>query len=108
MEDVEPPADLVHAGFSLFFCQFERFAEAWTNVRGRFEPGSVRRADPWEPTRGPATADDLLRQAGARALFDGLEVERFDEEENDGEACSGPKHWHVSPWSPDIQSLEPA
>jgi hypothetical protein len=30
-----------------------------------------------------------------RAVFDGWELERFDEEENDGEACSGPKHWHV-------------
>jgi hypothetical protein len=31
----------------------------------------------------------------ARALFGGFDLERFEEEENDGEACSGPKHWHV-------------
>lgn len=30
----------------------------------------------------------------ARALFDGLELECFVEEE-DGEAFEGPKHWHV-------------
>ncbi len=31
----------------------------------------------------------------ARALFDGLELESFVEEEEDGEAFEGPKHWHV-------------
>lgn len=31
----------------------------------------------------------------ARALFDGLELESFVEEEEDGEAFEGPKHRHV-------------
>lgn len=31
----------------------------------------------------------------AKELFDGLEVESFEEEEEDGEAFDGPKHWHV-------------
>ena len=34
-------------------------------------------------------------RADAEALFDGWALERFDEEENDGDACSGPKHWHL-------------
>jgi hypothetical protein len=34
-------------------------------------------------------------ESQARTLFDGWTIERFDEEEEDGEACSGPKHWHV-------------
>src|SRR6266511_5041646 len=34
MEGVElPPADLVWAGFSLFFCQPDRFGEVWHRVR---------------------------------------------------------------------------
>ena len=31
----------------------------------------------------------------AEALFEGWIVERFEEEENDGEALLGPKHWHL-------------
>jgi hypothetical protein len=31
----------------------------------------------------------------ARALFAGLEIESFVEEEEDGEAFEGPKHWRV-------------
>jgi hypothetical protein len=31
----------------------------------------------------------------ALALFDGLETEHTEEEDEDGDACSGPKHWHV-------------
>jgi tellurite methyltransferase len=98
MEEVDlPAADLVWASFSLFFCPPERFADVWAKVRGSIRPGGrfagqiLGDRDTWavDPER---TAFD--RQA-ARALFDGLEIERFDEEENDGEACSGPKHWHV-------------
>jgi SAM-dependent methyltransferase len=98
MEDVElPPADLVHAGFSLFFCSPGRFAEVWTNVRGSIQPGGrfageiLGDRDTWAGDREMAFFDE----PAARALFDGFDLERFDEEENDGEACSGPKHWHV-------------
>jgi hypothetical protein len=38
---------------------------------------------------------DVDDRTEAEALFDGWTVERFEEEENDGEACSGPKHWHL-------------
>jgi hypothetical protein len=30
-----------------------------------------------------------------RAMLDGLEIEYFHEQDEDGEAASGPKHWHV-------------
>ena len=36
-----------------------------------------------------------MTKGDAAALFKGWITERFDEEENDGEACSGPKHWHL-------------
>jgi len=44
-----------------------------------------------------ASRDDgtSMTRTEAEALFDGWTVERFEEEENDGEACSGPKHWHL-------------
>ena len=31
----------------------------------------------------------------ARALLDGLEIVHWDEEDADGTAYTGPKHWHV-------------
>jgi SAM-dependent methyltransferase len=98
MEDVElPEVDLVHAAWSLFFCPPERFTEVWAKVRGAVRPGGrfageiLGERDTW------ATDPDFsaFAEPAARRLFDGLEIERFEEEENDGEACSGPKHWHV-------------
>ena len=98
MEDVElPEADLVWASFSLFFCRPDAFADVWARVRAAVRPGGrfagqlLGERDSW--ARKPDIS--AFSAARARALLDGLEVERFEEEENDGEACSGPKHWHV-------------
>ena len=98
MEEVElPDADLVWASFSLFFCDPARFDEVWARIRAAIRPGGrfagqfLGERDTWAPQ------DDrsAFSRTAAEALLDGLEVERFEEEENDGEACSGPKHWHV-------------
>jgi SAM-dependent methyltransferase len=98
MEEVElPSADLVWAGFSLFFCHPDRFGEVWQRVRGAIRPAGrfagelLGDRDTWAPKDDMSafTIDE------ARALFEGFELERFEEEEEDGEACSGPKHWHV-------------
>jgi tellurite methyltransferase len=98
MEALElPRVDLVWAGFSLFFCRPERFEDVWTRIGrsivpgGRFAGQILGERDTW------ASDEDItsFRRADAESLLDGWAVERFDEEENDGEACSGPKHWHV-------------
>jgi tellurite methyltransferase len=98
IEDAElPEVDLVHAAWSTFFCPPERFGEMWATVTSAIRPGGrfvgeiLGDRDTWaaDPTRSH------FAELDARALFDGLEIERFEEEENDGEACSGPKHWHV-------------
>ncbi|MGZ8579322.1 MAG: class I SAM-dependent methyltransferase, partial [Actinomycetota bacterium] len=40
MEAVElPPADLVWAGYSLFFCDADRFADVWGRIRAAVRPG---------------------------------------------------------------------
>jgi tellurite methyltransferase len=98
MEDVElPTSDLVWAGFSLFFCDPDRFAEVWTKVRAAIRPGGrfagqlLGDRDTWAGDEGISS----FIRSGAERLFDGWDVERFDEEDEDGEACSGPKHWHV-------------
>lgn len=98
MEEVElPPADLVWAGFSLFFCDPAMFPDVWgritTAVRpgGRFGGQLLGERDTWAPD-GEMKA---FSRGEVERLFDRWTIERFEEEENDGESCSGPKHWHV-------------
>ena len=98
MEDVQlPDADLIWASYSLFFCDPARVPEVWARIQtavrpgGRFAGELLGERDTWAsmPERTAMTRTE------AEALFDGWAVERFEEEENDGEACSGPKHWHL-------------
>jgi len=98
MEDVDlPAADLLQAGFSLFFCQPERFADVWgkigrsLSVGGTFVGQLLGERDTWAPQDDISSFSELE----ARALFDGWTIARFDEEDEDGDALSGPKHWHV-------------
>jgi tellurite methyltransferase len=98
MEDVQlPPADLGWASFSLFFCDPDRFEGVWARVRtsvsggGRFAGQILGDRDSWAGNEGITSFD----RDAARLLFDGWTIERFVEDEEDGEACSGPKHWHV-------------
>ena len=98
MEDVElPPADLVWAGFSLFFCRPDRFRDVWSRILtalrtgGRFAGQVLGDRDTWAPDPNISS----FSKEQARALFDELEIEEFEEEEEDGDAWSEPKHWHV-------------
>jgi tellurite methyltransferase len=98
MEAIDlPPTDLVFASFSLPFCPPEAFPELWARIRASLRPGGhfagelFGDRDTW--ASDPAmTFHDL---DAARALFDGLEVASFVEEDEDGESFDGPKHWHV-------------
>jgi tellurite methyltransferase len=98
MEDVElPPASLIWASFSLFFCDPARFPIVWRRIEraltpgGRFAGQLLGDRDSWAADRDVT----WFRRGDAEALFDGWTIERFDEEDEDGDACSGPKHWHV-------------
>ena len=98
MEDVElPAANLVWASFSLFFCDPARFADVWSRIGGalvgggRFAGQLLGDRDTWAPDEDICA----FSEADARALFEGWTLERFEEEENDGSSCDGPKHWHV-------------
>jgi Methyltransferase domain len=98
MEAIElPPADLVWAGFSLFFCSPDRFGDVWARIRGALRPGGrfaghlLGDRDTWAPDPGISS----FSREQALALFDGLEIEHTEEEEKDGDACSEPKHWHI-------------
>jgi tellurite methyltransferase len=99
MEDVELPAgvDLVWASFSLFFCDPDAFGDVWGRILaairpdGRFAGELLGDRDTW------ASEDDIsaFTRDEARSLLADLEIERFDEEEEDGRATSEEKHWHL-------------
>ena len=99
MQEVElPQADLVWAGFSLFFCPKLRWDEVWGTVRGAVRPGGrfagqiLGERDTWAPDPGISA----FSERDARSLFDGMELERFEEQEkDDDEAATDPKHWHL-------------
>ncbi len=75
----------------------DRFPDVWGRIReavrpgGRFAGQLLGDRDSWAPDDGISS----FPEAAARDLFDGWTIERFEEEDEDGEACSGPKHWHV-------------
>jgi SAM-dependent methyltransferase len=98
MEAVDlPPVDLVFASFSLPFCPPEAFPDLWGRIRASLRPGG-RFAGELFGDRDTWASDPEMTfhdVDGARALFDGLELKSFVEEEEDGEAFAGPKHWHV-------------
>jgi hypothetical protein len=95
--DVLPEADLMHASYSLPYCEPVHFHRLWAAVRASLRPGAVLACQlfgPHDDAYGdPAmtfhTADE------ARALVDGLEIVSWTEEDADGTAYTGPKHWHV-------------
>ncbi len=93
-----PEADLVNAGYALPFCPPERFGAVWERVAasvregGRFSGQLFGEHDEW------AADPELtfLTRAEALALLEPFELERFDEEDEDGKTALGDaKHWHV-------------
>jgi tellurite methyltransferase len=93
-----PECDLANASWSLPFCPPEMFGVVWNRIvdalvpDGRFAGQLFGDRDEW------STGSDMTfhTRARAEALFGGFELERFDEEEMDGETAVGtPKHWHI-------------
>jgi SAM-dependent methyltransferase len=101
-----PPAHLVHAGFSLPFCPPPQFPDVWEQIRRALAPGEIFAGqlfgtrDSWAGDPGMTFQD----RSEVTRLLDGLEIVELHETERDGEAYSGPKHWHTY----DILAREPA
>lgn len=91
------PVDLIYAGFSVPFCHPHSFDALWQKIidnltpSGRFAGQFFGVRDTW------ATNTDMtfLTLEQVQALLVGLEVEYFQEEEEDGRSTIGPKHWHL-------------
>jgi trans-aconitate methyltransferase len=94
-----PAAHLVYAGFSIPYIPPATFAGLWGVVSAAVEPGGLFAADLLGVNdsyraehEGEYTfwAEDALRE-----LLDGWELVKFDVEEHDRPAFSGPHHWHL-------------
>jgi SAM-dependent methyltransferase len=95
--DALPPFDLLYSGYSLSFLNPGGFDPFWAGMREALRPGGllvlnlfgVR--DTWadNPRMTFVTREDVDR------LLAGLDVLAIEEEDQDGDAFSGPKHWHV-------------
>ena len=103
---VLPPAHLIHAGFSLPFCPSSRFPALWEQIRRALVPAAIFAGqlfgtrDSWAADPGMTFQD----RSEITRLLDGLQVLELHEAERDGEAYSGPKHWHTY----DILARQPA
>jgi SAM-dependent methyltransferase len=93
-----PDADLVYAGFSLPFCKPQYFDRMWANITehirlgGRFAGQLFGVRDSWAGDREMTFHSKDQVEA---ILANEFEIEALNEIEEEGEAYSGPKHWHI-------------
>jgi SAM-dependent methyltransferase len=96
-EVVLPSADLIHASYSIPFCHPSHFPTLWDkitnalNSSGRFAGQFFGVHDTWADNKDMT----FHTEEQVRALLHNFETEYFHEEDADGQAASGPKHWHV-------------
>jgi tellurite methyltransferase len=98
MEDVTfAPADLVFASYSLPFCRPDAFPTLWERLRSCLRPGGRFAGELFGDRDSWASEPEMTFHdaAAARVLFDGLDIEVFEEEEEDAEGWDELKHWHV-------------
>jgi tellurite methyltransferase len=94
-----PPCDLLHAGFSLFFCPPDAFDALWQRIRAAVRPGGriachlLGPHDTWAVAAAPGMS--WHGRAQVDALLAGLVVERLEETDEDGWSHAGDKHWHL-------------
>ena len=97
-EDVSlSSADLIHASFSLPFCPPEHFQAFWAKIVDAIKPGGRFAGQCFGVRDSWANEPDMTfhTEQQVRAMLDRFEMEFFQEQDEDGTAASGPKHWHV-------------
>ena len=95
--DTLPAADLVHSSYALPYCPPTHFGTLWAAVRHALRPGAVLACQLFGP-HDDSFGDPAMTfhdEPTARDLFSGLEIVDWTEEDADGTAYTGPKHWHV-------------
>jgi trans-aconitate methyltransferase len=96
-EVILPPADLIHASYSLPFCHPDHFPALWEKIANALNPGGRFAGQFFGVHDSWADNQDMTfhTETQVRAMIENLETEYFHEEDADGQAASGPKHWHV-------------
>jgi trans-aconitate methyltransferase len=92
-----PPADLIHASLSIPFCKPEHFPALWQKIVDAIKPGG-RFAGQFFGVRDSWANDREMTfhtEEQVREMLQDFEIESFHEQDEDGNAVSGPKHWHV-------------
>jgi SAM-dependent methyltransferase len=92
-----PVADLVYAGLSLPFCPPADFEQVWRDLVAALRPGGFFVGHLFGPHDTWAGTPDMNFHSRARVerLLAGFEIISLREEDEDGAAVSGPKHWHL-------------
>jgi tellurite methyltransferase len=99
-EDVPLPIglSLVNSSFAMPLCEPEAFHRLWERIRealpsgGRFSGQWYGPLDSWVGRPGMT----FVGRDDAVAMLDGLDLEMFEEEEDDGVTPRGnAKHWHI-------------
>ncbi|ARU50233.1 hypothetical protein CBR64_00600 [Cellulosimicrobium cellulans] len=90
-------AHLVHASYALPHVPRPAFDDAWRQVRAALAPGGWLAVDLFGDRDSWAGVPDetFLTRTEVDDHLAGLDVVVLDEVEEDGEAFSGPKHWHT-------------
>lgn len=92
-----PTSDLVYAGLSLPFCGPNEFDEVWRQITSAIRPHGLFAGHFFGPHDTWSGTSDMTfhTRAEVEALLADFEIEGLREQDDDGEAVSGPKHWHV-------------
>jgi SAM-dependent methyltransferase len=92
-----PAADLVYAGLSLPFCKPADFEHVWRNIVTALRPRGHFVGHPLGPHDSWAGTPDMNfhSRMEAERLLSEFEIISLREQDEDGAAVGGPKHWHV-------------
>ena len=92
-----PDADFVYASLSLPFCAPGEFREVWRRLRKALRPRAIFAGHFFGPNDSWAETPDMTFHTREEldGLFAGFDMHMLKEQDEDGEAVSGPKHWHV-------------
>jgi trans-aconitate methyltransferase len=92
-----PPAHFIYAGFSLPFCAPVQFESLWALIVAALQPGGRFAGQLFGENDSWAANPEMTFHSAAdvQRLLRPLVVEVHEEVEEDGQAVSGPKHWHL-------------
>lgn len=95
--DSLPAADLIYSGYTLPYVRPDAFPRLWSAVTGSLRPGAILAVQLFGDRDSYVGEPDwnFHTKAETIELLRGLELVTFTEQDEDGMAAGGPKHWHV-------------